>query len=114
VLDQRHEELLRRLALNDDTTVEAALGMSLSHIDGAALDAKTQALVRLGGLIGMRSTSPCYGWCVTAAQAVGATDEEVVAVLVALGPVIGVARVSHAAREIAVALGRDLDSPVDT
>jgi alkylhydroperoxidase/carboxymuconolactone decarboxylase family protein YurZ len=41
--------------------------------------------------------------------AAGASDAEVVAVLAALAPIIGSARVNSAAPEVALAIGCDLD-----
>ena len=110
-MDAHLEELLRRLALNDDTAVERVLQMSVAADDGTAIDAKTSALVRLAGLIALRSSASTYGWSVEAALATGATDREIAAVMVAIAPVVGVARVSEAAAEIATSLGYELDLP---
>jgi alkylhydroperoxidase/carboxymuconolactone decarboxylase family protein YurZ len=111
-LDARLEELLRRLALNDDATVEAALGMPVSDLGGGLLDAKICALVQLAALIALQSSSPSsFGWSVEAAFASGATEAEIVGVIVAAAPMVGVARVNRAAAEIATAVGYDLDLP---
>jgi 4-carboxymuconolactone decarboxylase len=105
------EELLRRLALNDEAALEAALHVSLSDSPASGLDEKSSALVRLAGLIGVRSSAASYEWGVAAALAAGATDEEVVGVLLAVAPVVGSPRVTCASADIARALGHDLDLP---
>lgn len=106
-----HEELLRRLALNDEGVLGSLLGAPLADADARGLDAKTTALVRLAGLVALEASSASYQWCIAIALAAGATDEEVVAVLAALAPIVGIARVSSAAPEVALAIGCDLDLP---
>jgi alkylhydroperoxidase/carboxymuconolactone decarboxylase family protein YurZ len=106
-----HEEYLRRLALNEEGALEAALGASLRGGQCVGLDGKTQALTRLAALIAMDSAPASYQWSVALAHAAGATDEEIVAVLVAVGPIVGAARVNAAAPEVAVAIGEEIQTP---
>jgi hypothetical protein len=60
-----------------------------------------------------RLRSVSYQWSVTWALAAGASDAEVVAVLVALAPIVGRVRVMAAAPEVALAIGCDVDVPGD-
>ena len=106
-----HEDLLRKLALNDEGVLASLLGTAFTDAEPAALDAKTTALVRLAGLIALESAPATYQWSVTSALAAGASDGEVVAVLVALAPIVGIVRVNSAAPEVALAIGCDLDLP---
>jgi 4-carboxymuconolactone decarboxylase len=108
-----HEDLLRRLALNDERALEWLLSMRLDDPAPTGLDARTTALVRLAGLVALDAAPASYQWGVTAALAVGATDGEVVGVLAALAPVVGTARVNAAAPEFALAIGYDVESPGD-
>ena len=108
-----HEELLRRLALCDDVAASAVAG-SVGWPPGArgatsVLDPRLLALARLAGLIAISSSTASYQWCVDAAIAAGASDDEIVAVLVGIAPVVGSARVVSAASDLAVALGYDMD-----
>jgi alkylhydroperoxidase/carboxymuconolactone decarboxylase family protein YurZ len=48
---------------------------------------------------------------VSTALDAGATVEEVVGVLIALAPIVGVSRVNRAAADVAVALGIEIDVP---
>ena len=100
-MDHRYEALLRRLAVLDQHAVEAALPMYASDDLGVRVDERTTALVRLAGLVALQSSPQAYEWCVAAALAAGSSEEEVVAVLAALVPVVGVTRVSHAAASVA-------------
>lgn len=73
------------------------------------LDPKTRALVQLAGLIALSSASSSYQSSVAVAHAAGASDDEVVAVLMTVAPVVGTARVVAAAADMALSLGYDVD-----
>jgi 4-carboxymuconolactone decarboxylase len=108
------EELLRRLALNDQNVVRSAVGAdSFSLGDGRELDAKTSALVRLAALLSLgAATSSCRA-IVDAARGAGATDAEIVGVLVAVAPAVGSARLVGAAPRLALAIDYDVEDVVD-
>ena len=53
-----------------------------------------------------------YQWGVGVALAAGATEDEIVDLLLVLAPIVGVARVTAAAPELGVALGYDMDAEV--
>ena len=108
-MDQRCEALLRRLAVLDEHTVKAALAMPGDGNPG--IDERTTALVRLAGLVALQSSPQAYEWCVAAALTAGSSEDEVVAVLAVLAPVVGVTRVSHAASDVAAAFGCRDDGP---
>ncbi len=106
-----HEDFLRRLALSDEAATSAALAPGAA---AEGLDPKTRALVRLAGLIAMSSPPASYQWCVAAALAAGADDDEVVAVLANVAPVVGTARVVAAAADLALSLGYDVDTAFES
>ena len=110
-MDQRHEELLRQLAVLDHDTLESVLGIDSGVDRGCGLDARTAGLVRLSGLVALQSAPQAYEWGVAAALTAGCSEEEVVAVLATLAPVIGAARVSKAAADIATSIGCDAARP---
>jgi 4-carboxymuconolactone decarboxylase len=107
------EDLLRRLALNEEGVLASLLGSGLADDEPVLLDAKTTALVRLAGLVALESAPATYQWSVTRALAAGASDDEVVGVVVALAPIVGNVRVSSAAPEVALAIGCRPDLPCD-
>jgi hypothetical protein len=106
-----HQNLLRRLAVNDRGVLEELLGSDLGPAESVGLDGKSVAFVRLAGLVALGAGPASYQWGVAEALAAGATDAEVVGVLMALGPVVGTARLSSAVPDVALALGCDLDPP---
>jgi 4-carboxymuconolactone decarboxylase len=108
---QRSEDLLRRLALNDENAVRIVLqDVSLPAAPGrAGLDFKTHALVRLGALLSLGAATDSCRLAVDLARAAGADDDEIVGALVAVGPAIGFARLVAVAPRLALAIGYDVD-----
>ncbi len=104
------EDLLRRLAVND----EKALGMVLTRrLGGDAqteLGPKVELLVRLAALLAVGAVTPSLHEAVDQASAAGATTGEIVAVLVAVGPVVGLASLVASAPRLALAIGYDLEN----
>ena len=105
------EDLLRRLALNEEGALESVLGRGLDPGAVPGLDAERVALVRLAALIALGAEPASYQWVVSAALAAGASDAAVAGVLVAVAPIAGSVRVSTAAPEVALALGSAVDQP---
>jgi alkylhydroperoxidase/carboxymuconolactone decarboxylase family protein YurZ len=104
------EELLRRLALNDEKSVGMVL-MSGSVADAdVALVPKVDLLVRLGALVAMGAATASLRPTVRLALAAGATEAEIVGVLVAVAPTVGLARVVATAPKLAAAIGYDMSS----
>ena len=107
------ERTLLSLALNDEPSIQSALTVDGDPQTGSVLDPRTQALVRLGVCIALDAAPASYGWSVEAALAAGATVEEIVGTLLAVAPVVGVARVVTAAPALAGALGYDIESALE-
>jgi alkylhydroperoxidase/carboxymuconolactone decarboxylase family protein YurZ len=109
---QRSEDLLRRLALNDEKAVRVVLQdapRTGAAPEGVALDFKTHALVRLGALLSVGAATDSCRLAVDVARAAGADDDEIVGALVAVGPAIGFARLVAVAPRLALAIGYDVD-----
>ena len=108
------EEGLRRLVLHDEGCIQSMLGIHLRDNQAAGLDPRTQALIRLGGLVAMGAAPLSYHWAAEAALDAGATAEDVVNTLIAVAPISGLARVISATAEVALAIGYDLDQAFET
>jgi 4-carboxymuconolactone decarboxylase len=109
-----YKERLRRLALIDVSFIEAVLAMGADGVEVSRLDPKTHALVRLAGLLGADAPPACYDHAVAVALAAGATGDEIVGTLIALAPTIGLARVVSAVPELALPIGYDIDSALES
>lgn len=103
------DELLRRLALSDESTVQSAIGAGPSLARETALDPKTGAFVCLAALLTLGATTASCRVMVERARAAGATDDELAAVLLAVGPAVGAARLVGAAPRLALALDYDIE-----
>jgi alkylhydroperoxidase/carboxymuconolactone decarboxylase family protein YurZ len=104
------ERLLRRLALNDEESVEMVLVRGRDFAAETVLKPKVALLVRLGALLALGAATPSLRATVQPAIAAGATEAEIVGVLIAVAPAIGLARVVSTAPRLAVAIGYDIDA----
>ena len=109
-----YKETLRRLTLSDQTFVAAVLGMGRDTVEVSQLDPKTHALARLSASLAVDAAPTSYQSSVGLAMTAGATVDEIVGCLIAVAPVIGLARVVSAAPELALALGYDVDADLET
>jgi alkylhydroperoxidase/carboxymuconolactone decarboxylase family protein YurZ len=108
-----HQEKLRRLALHDEDFIASALAMNVKDVAASGLDPKTHALARLGALFALDAASVSYQSDVDAALAAGATADDVLGVLIAVAPIIGLARVVSAVPKIALPMGYDIDAALE-
>jgi 4-carboxymuconolactone decarboxylase len=103
--------LLRRLALNDEATVESVLGQTVA-VEHTNLGSKTTALARLAALVAIDASPSTFQWGIGAALAAGADEHDLVELLLTVAPIVGTARTSAAVPAFAGALGFDLQEPL--
>ena len=108
-----YEDTLRCLTLNDQRFVDSVLGMGRDTVEVSGLDAKTHALLRLAASLAVDAAPSSYHSIVESALATGATVDEIVGCLIAVAPVVGLARVVSAAPELALALGYDVNAALE-
>jgi 4-carboxymuconolactone decarboxylase len=108
-----YQERLRSMALSDDRFVESVLGMGQDTIETSHLDAKTHALVRLAALLAVGAAQSSYNEAVERALAAGASLDEIVGLLIAVAPSVGLGRVVSAAPELGLALGYDVEAALE-
>jgi alkylhydroperoxidase/carboxymuconolactone decarboxylase family protein YurZ len=104
------ERLLRQLALNDEPSVRDVLVMGGDRVTRTKLDQKVGLLVRLGALLTLGAATSSLRVTVEQAIEAGASEPEIVGVLVTVGPAVGLARVVAAAPRLALALGYDIET----
>src|SRR6185436_8610234 len=105
-----YQERLRSLALSDDHFVGSVLGMTQDTVEVSRLEPKTHALVRLAALLAVDAGQPSYDASVDVALASGASLDEIVGILIAVAPAIGLGRVVSVAPELGLALGYDVNA----
>jgi 4-carboxymuconolactone decarboxylase len=106
----KFQEILRRLAILDESFVEDQAGLGLGVVASRFLDPKTAALVQVGALVAIGSPAVCLEWSTTRALAAGASEDEVTEVLLAIAPVAGLGRVTGAVPGVSAALGYDVEA----
>jgi 4-carboxymuconolactone decarboxylase len=104
------EDILRRLAFNDENVLGMVLSQQVETDKLGRLNRKVEPLVRLAALLAVGAATPSLHEAVDHASAAGATTSEIVAVLVAVGPVVGLASVVASAPRLALAIGYDLEN----
>jgi 4-carboxymuconolactone decarboxylase len=106
-MDPSSAERLRQLAINDGRFGD--VNGRQATLAPRELDAKILALVRIAGLVAVCGAVPSFGAQADAAIAAGASDDEIVDVLVGLIPILGLPCVVSATPRLAMALGYDTE-----
>lgn len=101
------EDMLLGLSAGEGAVLEA-LELREAQLNNTGLDPRTFALVKIAALVAVDAPPASYLWQVSNALADGATPEDILGVLRAISPQVGLPRVMAAAPEIMVALGLTL------
>jgi 4-carboxymuconolactone decarboxylase len=107
-----YKRTLRKLALRDDRYIDGLLSGGCATT-ASAIDPKAHALVRIASLIAIDAAPPSFMSAVDAGFEAGATFDEIVGTLIAVLPIVGVARVVSAAPNLGLALGYDVGEALE-
>ncbi len=80
-------------------------GMTAQSIEASSLDGEDLMLVRIAALVAVDAPPASYLLNLGAASEMGVDEEQVSGILAAIAPIVGTARVTAAAGNIARALG---------
>jgi 4-carboxymuconolactone decarboxylase len=105
---EEYKLTLRRLALRDDRFIDALLSEERANTTLSGIDPRSHALLRIAALIALDAAPPSYMNAIECGLRAGASYDEIVGTLVAVLPIVGVARVVSAAPNLALALGYDV------
>ena len=105
---EEYKVTLRKLAVRDDRFIDALLSEEHANATLAGMDPRSHALVRIGALIALDAGPPSYMSAVERGLEAGASYDEIVGTLIAVIPIVGIARVVSAAPKLALALGYDV------
>jgi 4-carboxymuconolactone decarboxylase len=114
----RYVERLRRLSMSDHRSVVEVLGgdddaTRDAGLGSVELDQRTLALVRVAALVALDGPSPAFDAAVAFALAAGATPDDIVDTMIAVGPTVGSAHLVSAAPKLALALGYDVGADLE-
>jgi alkylhydroperoxidase/carboxymuconolactone decarboxylase family protein YurZ len=104
---------LRKLALRDDRYIDALLSEECANATLAGIDPRSHALLRIAALIAIDAAPPSFMSAVEAGLEAGASHDEIVGTLIAVMPIVGVARVVSAAPNLGLALGYDVSEALE-
>jgi 4-carboxymuconolactone decarboxylase len=108
------EVALRQLALTYATDTARRSSLSDDPVAGPTLDARTGAIVRVAALIALGASAPSYKWGIEAAYTAGVTTDEVLGILLAVAPRVGLARLVSAILPLALAVGYDIEDALES
>jgi 4-carboxymuconolactone decarboxylase len=112
-VDDDYKVTLRRIAVRDDRYIDGLLQGDHANATLAGLDDRSHALIRIAALVASDAASPAYMNCVEAALRAGASYGEIVGVLVAVLPLVGIARAVSAAPNLGLAVGYDVSEALE-
>jgi 4-carboxymuconolactone decarboxylase len=107
------QEAFRRLTIGDPKFVASVMERGCAELDLHRLEPKTEALLRIGGLVAIDAQPSSYRPAIEEAQRAGATLEDMLAVLLAVADEVGSVRVVAAAPKIALAAGYDVEAALE-
>jgi alkylhydroperoxidase/carboxymuconolactone decarboxylase family protein YurZ len=99
------------LAVDDPATIASVLS---GDCPLSRLDARTESLVRISAATASGASGPTFERILDDALDAGASEEEVVSVLIACAPLIGASRLVRSAPSIATALHFDTDEALES
>ena len=103
------EQTLRGVSMGDAPLLEKLLSMQLENLEASGLDPRTYALVKIATLIAVDAPPASYVAQIAFAREAGVTADEIIGVLVASAPQVGIPKVVAAAPEIMLALDLSLE-----
>jgi len=112
-VDGRTAESLAALALGRTDMLEQAEDLRETLRQSSGLDPRTFSLVKLAALVAIDAPPASFLWQVGAALDSGAAPREILGMLTAIAPQVGLPRVVAAAPEIMLALDLELPGGVD-
>jgi 4-carboxymuconolactone decarboxylase len=112
-IDDATKDALAALAIGQAEILEEAADLRGLLRSDSGLDPRSFALVKIAALVAVDAPPASYVWQVEAALEAGVTPGDIVGVLTAVAPQVGLPRVLAAAPEIMVALDLELPSGMD-
>jgi 4-carboxymuconolactone decarboxylase len=106
-------ERLEGLAAAEDDLITSLLEMQIHNRDASGLDPRTYSLVKIAALIALDAPPASYVAQVAFALESGVDPDDILKVVVAVAPQVGIPRAVAAAPELMLALGLTLEPAGD-
>src|SRR5215813_2770167 len=101
---------LEQLATAEQQIIESLLAMQLQNLQNSGLDPRTYSLTKIAALVALDAPPASFVAQVAFATEAGVTPEEILGVLIAVAPQVGIPKVVAAAPEVMLALGLELEA----
>jgi hypothetical protein len=102
--DEAVKRILESIVPGESPLVESLVRMQLDTQEQSGLDDRTYVLVRIAALVAADASAASYLVNLTVADDLGVTADDVRGVLIALGPLVGSARVLSGAEKALTAI----------
>lgn len=96
---------LRGIAEGERSVLEGIVAAQVENLEDSGLDARTYSLVKIASLVAVGAPPASYATQIALAAEAGVSAEDVLGVLVAVAPQVGLPRVVAAAPQVMLALG---------
>ena len=107
-VDDATRDALSGLSEGDLDVLEAGMQLREEWQEASGVDPRSYSLTKIAALVAMDAPPASYLWQVANALDAGATPREILGVLRAIAPQVGMPKVVAAAPEIMMALGLSL------
>lgn len=97
------------LATAEEDLLTSLLAMQMHNLEASGLDPRTYSLVKIAALVAIDAPPASYLAQVGFALEAGVEPEEILSVLIAVAPQVGLPKVIAAAPEVMLALGLELE-----
>jgi alkylhydroperoxidase/carboxymuconolactone decarboxylase family protein YurZ len=107
-------DALESLAVAEEGIISSLLEMQLHNLENSGLDPRTYSLVKIAALIAVDAPQASYVGQVAFALEASVEPEEMMKVLIAVAPQVGLPRALAAAPKLMLALGGDTSGVGET
>ena len=108
-----YQDVLRSLVVNDRGFVAEWLSADQRPEGPCQLDERNRCIGRVAAIVAHDGSVQTFRWTIGDALEAGITPDEIVGVMLAIAPLVGVARVVNTAPKVALALDYDLDAALE-
>jgi 4-carboxymuconolactone decarboxylase len=112
-VDEATKDALAALAIGRAELLTQATDLREMLREDSGLDPRSFAMVKIAALVAMDAPPASYLWQVGEALDAGVTPRDIVGILAAIAPQVGIPRVLAAAPEIMLSLDLELPGEVD-
>lgn len=106
---EEQKERLKNISEHRTERLEELTEIHVMNIESSGLDPKTHSLCRFATLVAIDAPLASYAWQLAVAEDCDVTVDDLVGVLIAQAPTVGMAKVVAAANKISVLYGIEVE-----